>query len=336
MKKLELLNQYTREDIYNIFDGVTPFTPGAGTWGIHGIVKIPDRPREYVFFVTFGQDKLGQEFKESITEKGVLTWQSQKKQGLKHPQILDFISHDHQRHNIYLFLRTRKINPKTNKTEPFTYMGRLAYLAHDLEKEHPVLFKWQLLDFELSTNEDCTALDLTLVKELSTSYDVKENSLLETSEPEKRGRQERENNFSAKKNDFEVSNKKNKKIGFLGELLVFDYIHTQFINAGRHDLAEKIMHTSVVEGDGAGYDIRSFKEDGSPLYLEVKTTKGGINSDFFISPNELAFSEEHSNSYQLIRVYEYNSVTNSGKFYKIEGNLNKKLNLRPVQYSARF
>lgn len=122
----------------------------------------------------------------------------------------------------------------------------------------------------------------------------------------------------------------------LGELLVFDYIHTQFINAGRHDLAEKIIHTSVVEGDGAGYDIRSFKEDGSPLYLEVKTTKGGINSDFFISPNELAFSEEHSSSYQLIRVYEYNSSTNSGKFYKVEGNLNKKLNLKPVQYSARF
>ncbi|WP_257147207.1 hypothetical protein [Bacillus wiedmannii] len=90
MKKLELLNQYTREDIYNIFDGVTPFTPGAGTWGIHGIVKIPDRPREYVFFVTFGQDKLGQEFKESITEKGVLTWQSQKKQGLKTSPNLRF------------------------------------------------------------------------------------------------------------------------------------------------------------------------------------------------------------------------------------------------------
>ncbi|MGK9486183.1 hypothetical protein [Bacillus tropicus] len=33
MKKLELLNQYTREDIYNIFDGVTPFTPGAGYMG---------------------------------------------------------------------------------------------------------------------------------------------------------------------------------------------------------------------------------------------------------------------------------------------------------------
>nr|WP_232790060.1 DUF3883 domain-containing protein [Bacillus sp. SN10] len=82
--------------------------------------------------------------------------------------------------------------------------------------------------------------------------------------------------------------------------------------------------------------MRSFKEDGSPLYLEVKTTTGGINSDFFISPNELAFAEEHSNSYQLIRVYEYNVATNSGKFYKIEGNLNKKLNLKPVQYSARF
>lgn len=335
LKPLELLKQYNREDVYNIFDGVTPFTPGAGTWGIHGIVKIPNRSRDYVFFVTFGQDKLGQEFKESITEDGVLTWQSQKKQGFNHPQILDFIIHDHQKHNIYLFLRTRKTNLETKKTEPFTYMGRLAYLAHDLTKEHPVFFKWQLLEFEPS-NEDFTALDLTLLKEEFASVDVKENSLLETSEPEKRERNERKNTFSARKSDFEVINNRNSKIGLQGELLVLNYSHMQLINAGRHDLAEKIIHTSVVEGDGAGYDIRSFKEDGSPLYLEVKTTKGGINSEFFISPNELAFSEEHADAYQLIRVYEYNSTTNSGKFYKIVGNLNEKLNLRPMQYSARI
>ena len=336
MKPLESLKQYNRENVYNIFDGVTPFTAGAGTWGIHGIVKIPDRSRDYVFFVTFGQKKLGQEFKESITEDGVLTWQSQKKQGFNHPQILDFISHDHQKHNIYLFLRTRTINLETKKTEPFTYMGRLAYLAHNLEKERPVFFKWQLLEFESLTEEDFITQDLTLIKEESVPFDVKENSLLETSAPEKRERKGRKNTFNTKKNDFEVSNKKNAKIGLQGELLVLYYIHMNLINAGRHDLAEKIIHTSVVEGDGAGYDIRSFKEDGSPLYLEVKTTKGGINSEFFISPNELAFSEEHADAYQLIRVYEYNGTTNSGKFYKIIGNLNEKLNLKPVQYSARI
>jgi hypothetical protein len=335
LKPLELLKQYNREDVYNIFDGVTPFTPGAGTWGIHGIVKIPNRSSDYVFFVTFGQDKLGQEFNESITEDGVLTWQSQKKQGFNHPQILDFISHNHHIHNIYLFLRTRTTNLETKKTEPFTYMGKLAYLSHDLEKERPVFFKWQLLEFESLTEVDFTPLDLTLVKEEAASFEVKENSLVETCEPEKRERKERKNTFNAKKNDFEVSNKKNAKIGLLGELLVLDYIHKQLIAAGRKDLAEKVIHTSVVEGDGAGYDIRTFKENGSPLYLEVKTTKGGINSEFFISPNELAFSEEHADDFQLIRVYEYNSKTNSGKYYKIEGNLNYKLNLKPVQYSAR-
>lgn len=80
IKPLTLYEQYSREEVYNIFDGVTPFSTGSGTWGIHGIVKIPKREKDFVFFVTFGQKQLGHEFDESITEDGILTWQSQPKQ----------------------------------------------------------------------------------------------------------------------------------------------------------------------------------------------------------------------------------------------------------------
>ena len=328
LKKLELYNEYTREDVYEIFDGgITKFTRGAGVWGLHGIVKIPNREHDYVFFVTFGQDKLGVEFKESINKDGILTWQSQKRHTLNHPRILEFIHHDHTKHNIYLFLRTSK------KSEPFTYMGRLAYISHDPEVEQPVHFKWQLLDW--GEEESVEGLKLDKTEEHIANEEIVRNHLIETSLPERKERKERVSSFHSKHVDFAEKHKKNTNLGLSGELLVLEYTRSQLIQAGRQDLADRVIHKSVVEGDGAGYDIESFKEDGSPLYIEVKTTKGGINSEFFISPNELAFSEEHADDYELIRVYEYNSKFNSGKFYKLVGNLNRKLNLKPTQYTAR-
>ncbi|WP_447403034.1 hypothetical protein ACE1MS_23525 (plasmid) [Lysinibacillus sp. fkY74-1] len=70
----------------------TSFTIGDGNWGLHGLVKIPKREQDYVFFVTFGQKQLGHNFDESITEDGILTWQSQPKQTLNNKFIKQFKS----------------------------------------------------------------------------------------------------------------------------------------------------------------------------------------------------------------------------------------------------
>ncbi|BDH62875.1 hypothetical protein MTP04_30050 [Lysinibacillus sp. PLM2] len=123
--KLELYKQYNRKDVHDIFDPFSNFSTGSGTWGIHGIVKIPNREGDYVFFVTFGQSKLGHAFDEEITEDGILTWQSQPRQTFEDLVIKNLINHDHLKNNIYLFLRTRKTNPQTKKTEPFTYLGNV-------------------------------------------------------------------------------------------------------------------------------------------------------------------------------------------------------------------
>ena len=40
--KLELFSEYSREDVHAIFSPETAFTPQAGTWGLQGIVDIPD------------------------------------------------------------------------------------------------------------------------------------------------------------------------------------------------------------------------------------------------------------------------------------------------------
>jgi hypothetical protein len=43
MKTLRIGDFYNREDVYSIFSPDSVFTPQAGTWGLQGIVKVPDR-----------------------------------------------------------------------------------------------------------------------------------------------------------------------------------------------------------------------------------------------------------------------------------------------------
>jgi hypothetical protein len=50
-----------------------------------------------------------------------------------------------------------------------------------------------------------------------------------------------------------------------------------------------VRHVAVLDGDGAGYDVASHNVDGSERLIEVKTTRGGADSDFFVSSNELEF-----------------------------------------------
>ena len=98
MRELVLFHDYSRKQVHAIFAPDTPFTPQAGTWGLQGIVTIPNRPGDVVFFVTFGQQQGQHVFDEGMTEEGVLSWQSQPKQSLKNRQILQLIQHDELRH----------------------------------------------------------------------------------------------------------------------------------------------------------------------------------------------------------------------------------------------
>ena len=87
--RLELHEDYSREVVHDIFAPDSPFTPQRGTWSLHGIVAIPDRAGDYVFFVTLGQQ--GEHvFDAGITKDGVLSWQSQPRQGLRNSQIQEW------------------------------------------------------------------------------------------------------------------------------------------------------------------------------------------------------------------------------------------------------
>ena len=325
---LQLSSTYTREEIHHIFSPDTIFTPQAGTWGLQGVVPIPDRENDYVFFVTYGQEQGGHEFSESITDDGVLTWQSQPSQRLDSKRIQQWVNHNELVNNIYLFLRTEK-------GEPYQYMGRLKYLTHDASREKPVYFQWQLLNWDKS--EFGSLLPITLIDNGDKEPLIHNDGLIKEAPPSFK-----DNAISTRKNrsfttrmkpDYAAREASNRDLGLAGEESVLEYEHQKLKNAGLHELAKQVVHTSKIEGDGAGYDIKSYSvEDGSPLYIEVKTTKGAKSSSFYMSENEKVFAETHRESFCLIRVYDFNEESRSGSFYIINGSQVEELTFNPTQY----
>ena len=320
MKKLKLKNNYSREDVHSIFSPDTQFTPQAGTWGLHGIIKIPSREDDFVFFVTYGQSQGDHEFDEGITEDGVLSWQSQPRQGFENAVIQTLINHNETTNNIYLFLREEKKGD-------YQYLGRLKYLTHDKDRENPVYFQWQLLDMDGDTFIDTEHKDSNKEEESIGTLE----KIDEMPNPKKVGISK--DNFRTKKSpDYALRESKNRKLGLLGEELVLNYEKESLISLGKEDLAEKIIHTSKVEGDGAGYDIKSFNEDGSVKYIEVKATRGNINTDFYMSPRELRFAELNKDSFCLYRVFDLQKRTNNGKFFVFNGDINNSFNKIPTGF----
>ena len=330
MRVLKLKDAYSREDIHGIFSPDTRFTKQSGTWGLQGIIKVPNTERDFVFIVTYGQSQGGHDFDEGITEDGVLSWQSQPKQDFDNAVIKLLISHNDLTDNIYLFLRE-------NKKDDYEYLGRLAYLDHDKERIKPVYFQWQLLDWdELSSDTPkITSVDERKPVGLSTES---RRTLKQTFEaPIKKKKGLTQNEFRTKKTpDYAERDSRNRKLGLEGELLALDFEKRRLMDLGQPSLAEKIIHTSVVQGDGAGYDIKSFNEDGSVRFIEVKTTKGPLNTDFFMSPNELKFAEQNSDNFFLYRVYNMKASVDEPSVSVMSGKISNQLNKIATNYKMSF
>jgi hypothetical protein len=79
--------------------------------------------------------------------------------------------------------------------------------------------------------------------------------------------------------NFEARDARIRDLGRWGEMLVKAAEVARLRKAGRNDLANQVQ---MVDPD-AGYDMRSFSLDGSPRYIEVKTTVGPAETSFFIS-----------------------------------------------------
>ena len=137
MPALVLYEGYSREDVKNILDPNANFTPGAGAWGLQGVINVAGKFEHFVFFVTYGREQSGHVFEEGITEQGILSWQSQPSQHLEEKRIKHWIQQTTNKCKISLFVRNKK-------SVPYIYMGQISYISHDPKREKPVWFKFQI------------------------------------------------------------------------------------------------------------------------------------------------------------------------------------------------
>lgn len=107
--------------------------------------------------------------------------------------------------------------------------------------------------------------------------------------------------------DFSAVQKARDKVGALGEEIVLNMLRDE---AKKNNLKEP-EHVSKTEGDGLGYDIRAWDEQGKELHIEVKATKTHFADGFIISRNELNASREQAGRYKVYRVF--NLDVNTGK-----------------------
>jgi hypothetical protein len=270
----------------------------------------------------------------------VLSWPSPPRQGLHHPQIQPFIQHDALTYTIALF-------PRTEPRCPDTYLGRLKYLAHDGEREHPGYFQWPLLG-QPPPREVMQRTDLKLripaprtangPEPEATTSDVSARLKIAAFQPShlRAGLETSTRTFRAHQTaDYAERDAKHRTLGHAGECLVVAYARHMLIQQGRPDLAQRVRHVAQMEGDGAGYDVLSFTEDGTVKYIEVKTTRGSAETAFFMSAHELAFARQHAEHDCLYRIYRYQTQTQTGTCYIITGNPEALFDMTPTQYRLR-
>ncbi|MBN8807026.1 MAG: DUF3883 domain-containing protein [Sphingomonas sp.] len=137
----------------------------------------------------------------------------------------------------------------------------------------------------------------------------------------------------SRKYDVAERDARNRTLGRAGEERVLAHERASLLAAGRSDLAERIRWVSHVDGDGAGYDIRSFEPDGSDRLIEVKTTNGWERTPFHITRNELAVAETHRHDWRLVRLW---SFAREPRAFELRPPLEAHVSLMATSFQANF
>lgn len=125
----------------------------------------------------------------------------------------------------------------------------------------------------------------------------------------------------------------NRSLGRLGEELVLKHERSRLVAIGRDDLADKVEWTSDERGDGAGYDIHSFTDEGADRLIEVKTTNGPALTPFYLSENERSFSETKPEAFRLLRLHDFRAKPAA---FELAPPLSDWVKLSPSIYRASF
>lgn len=119
---------------------------------------------------------------------------------------------------------------------------------------------------------------------------------------------------------------KSHQLGTAGEEWVLDLEREQLHRLGRTDLAEDVRWVAREDGDGAGYDIRSYRPDGTDLLIEVKTTNLGPRTPFYITRWEIEVSRRNPSNYSLYRVHGF---ARDPRIYVLDGSVEERARLEP-------
>ena len=124
---------------------------------------------------------------------------------------------------------------------------------------------------------------------------------------------------------------RNSSLGLAGEQFVLEVEHRRLWTAGARDLADRIEHVSVANGDGAGYDVLSYDANGRERLIEVKTTRFGALTPFFATRNEVAVSEAEAARYHVYRVFKFDQAP---QLFVLSGSMRTAVKLDPMVYRA--
>ncbi len=126
---------------------------------------------------------------------------------------------------------------------------------------------------------------------------------------------------------------RNRMLGKAGEERIVLFERTRLNARGRSDLSRKVRWVSEEDGDGAGYDVLSFDNNGKERLLEVKTTIGHQTTPFFLSDNERSLSQERPDAFRLVRLYDFQR---SPRAFELAPPLELSVMLRATNYRASF
>lgn len=97
---------------------------------------------------------------------------------------------------------------------------------------------------------------------------------------------------------------RNRALGLRGERIIFHLERRRLAEAGLGNLANRVEWTSQERGDGVGYDILSFRPDGTPRKIEVKTTTGSKTTPFFLTRTEREACDDEPEVWCLYRLHD--------------------------------
>lgn len=125
----------------------------------------------------------------------------------------------------------------------------------------------------------------------------------------------------------------NQFVGKSGEEIALEFERWRLIHAGKESLADKVEWVSQTQGDGLGYDIRSWSENGKDRFIEVKSTKLTKEAPIFFTRSEYTFASDHRDRFYLYRVF---NLQKDPKLFMVHGAYDDFCRATPIQYKAYF